>query len=123
MNVISVIFGLAGGLALFLFGINLLSEGLQKAAGEKLKDLLEKLTKNRLRGVGVGALVTATIQSSSLTTVTLVGLINAGLMGFSQAVPVIMGANIGTTVTAQIISFKIASLSMPILAIGMALYM
>ena len=98
-----------------------MSRGLQKAAGDRLRSWIERLTKSRLRGVGVGAIVTAVVQSSSITTVTLVGLINAGLLSLSQAVPVIMGANIGTTVTAQLIAFKVGALALPIIAIGFAL--
>lgn len=91
------------------------------AFGDRLKMLLEKLTDNKAKGVGVGALVTAIIQSSSITTVTLVGLINAGLITLSQAVPVIMGANIGTTITAQLIAFKVGKYSLPIIALGFLL--
>lgn len=122
MDYLAVIFGLAGGLALFLYGMILLSEGLQRAAGSRLKKILERLTKNRLRGVGTGAVVTAIIQSSSVTTVTLVGLINAGLMSFEQSVPVIMGANIGTTMTAQLVAFKIGAIALPVIALGFVVY-
>jgi len=121
MDYLTVIFGLVGGLALFLFGIRILSDGLKKAAGDRLKTALEKLTSSKLRGVGTGAAVTAAVQSSSLTTVMLVGLINAGLLSLEGAVPVIMGANIGTTVTAQLISFKVGAFALPILAIGFAM--
>ncbi len=121
MDVVPIVFGLVGGLALFLYGMSLLSNGLQKAAGDKLRLWIEKLTRSKLRGVGVGALVTAVVQSSSITTVTLVGLINAGLLSLNQAVPIIMGANIGTTVTAQLIAFKVGALSLPIIAVGFAL--
>ena len=121
MDVIPIVFGMVGGLALFLYGMTLLSTGLQKAAGDKLRVWIEKLTNNKLKGVGVGALVTAIVQSSSITTVTLVGLINAGLISLGQSIPVIMGANIGTTITAQLIAFKIGAFSLPIIAIGFAL--
>jgi phosphate:Na+ symporter len=121
MDYLAVIFSLVGGLALFLFGMRILSESLKKAAGDRLKRALDKLTSSRLRGVGTGAVVTAAVQSSSLTTVTLVGLINAGLLSLEGAVPVIMGANIGTTVTAQLISFKFGAFALPILAIGFAM--
>ena len=100
-----------GGLGLFLYGMNLMGTGLQKAAGEKLKKLIEILTNNRLMGVVVGALVTMVIQSSSATTVMVIGFVNAGLMTLYQAVGVIMGANIGTTITAQLIAFKLTDLS------------
>ncbi len=121
MDYLTIIFSLVGGLALFLYGMKILSESLKKAAGDRLKRALERLTSNRLRGVATGALVTAGVQSSSLTTVTLVGLINAGLLSLEGAVPVIMGANIGTTVTAQLISFKLGAFALPILAIGFAM--
>lgn len=113
-----IVFSVFGGLALFLYGMTLLSEGLQKAAGDKLKSLLEKLTGSKIRGVVLGTVVTMIIQSSSATTVTLVGLINAKIITLAQAVPVIMGANIGTTITAQIIAFKLSALSLPIIAVG-----
>ena len=121
MDFVPIVFGVVGGLALFLYGMILLSRGLQKAAGEKLRHWIEKLTNNKLKGVGVGALVTAVIQSSSITTVTLVGLINAGLISLEQAIPVIMGANIGTTVTAQLIAFNVGALALPIIAAGFAI--
>ena len=95
-----------GGLGLFIYGMRIMGEGLEGAAGDRLKSLLELLTRNRFLGVIVGALVTAIIQSSSATTVMVVGLVNAGIMDLSQAIGVIMGANIGTTVTAQLIAFK-----------------
>jgi len=120
VDVIPIVFGLVGGLALFLYGMTLLSIGLQKAAGDKLRSWIEKLTNNKLKGVCVGALVTAIVQSSSITTVTIVGLINAGLISLGQAIPVIIGANIGTTITAQLIAFKIGAFSLPIIAIGFA---
>ncbi|MDF2822234.1 MAG: putative rane protein [Clostridiales bacterium] len=100
------IFTFLGGLGLFLYGMNLMAEGLQKSAGAKMKQLLAMLTNNRLMGVFVGAGVTAIIQSSSATTVMIVGFVNAGLMNLGQAVGVIMGANIGTTVTAWIVSMS-----------------
>ena len=103
------VFTMFGGLGLFLYGLHMLSEGLKSSAGNKLKAILEKLTTNRFMGVLVGFLVTAIIQSSSATTVMLVGFVNAGLMNISQAFGVILGANIGTTVTAQIIAFKLAN--------------
>jgi phosphate:Na+ symporter len=110
--------GLFGGLALFLFGMDIMTQALKSAAGDYMKDLLSKLTRNRLAGVGLGAFVTAVIQSSSVTTVILVGFISAGLMSMSQSVAVIMGANIGTTITAQILAFKITKLALPIIALG-----
>jgi phosphate:Na+ symporter len=110
--------GLFGGLALFLFGMDVMTQALKSAAGDYMKDILGKLTQNRFVGVGMGALVTAIIQSSSVTTVIIVGFISAGLMSMSQSVAVIMGANIGTTITAQILAFKVAELALPIIAIG-----
>jgi phosphate:Na+ symporter len=112
--------GLFGGLALFLFGMDVMTQALKSAAGDYMKDLLSRLTRNRLVGVGMGAFVTAIIQSSSVTTVILVGFITAGLMSMSQSVAVIMGANIGTTITAQILAFKITELALPIIAVGFA---
>lgn len=100
----NMLFGLFGGIGLFLFGMNIMAEGLQKTADSKMKQLLEALTKNKFTGVIVGALVTAILQSSSATTVMVVGFVNAGLMNLSQAVGIIMGANIGTTITSWIVS-------------------
>lgn len=103
-----VIFGLVGGLAIFIYGMNMMSECLQKAAGEKMKSILSMLTKNPLLGVLAGALTTAVLQSSSATTVMAIGFVSAGLMSLPQAISIILGANIGTTMTAQIIAFKIS---------------
>lgn len=104
MNTIQSILSFAGGLGLFIYGMEVMADGLQKAAGEKTKHLLEILTGNRLMAILIGAAITAIIQSSSATTVLVVGFVNAGLMNLSQAVGVIMGANIGTTMTAWIVS-------------------
>ncbi len=104
MNIIKSIFGFVGGLGMFLYGMHIMSEGLQKSAGGKLKHLLGYLTRNKFVAVIVGALITAVIQSSSATTVMVVGFVNAGMINLGQAVGVIMGANIGTTVTAWIVS-------------------
>lgn len=112
--------GLVGGLALFLFGMELLTRALTRVTGDRMRGLLARLTDNRLKGVLLGAGVTAVVQSSSVTTVLLVGFISAGVMTFAQSVAVIMGANIGTTITAQILAFKITALALPILAIGVA---
>lgn len=111
-------FGLLGGLALFLYGMQLMGDGLQKAAGEKLQKILEALTGYLIVGVSLGAMVTAVLQSSSATTVMTVGLVNAGLMTLKQAFGIIMGANIGTTMTAQLIAFKLTDYITLILAIG-----
>jgi phosphate:Na+ symporter len=118
-----MIFQLLGGLGLFVYGMKLMGDGLQKAAGEKLKRMLEVLTSNKFFAVLVGAGVTAIIQSSSATTVMTVGFVNAGLMNLFQAAGVIMGANIGTTMTAQLIAFKLTDIAPFILAIGAVLVM
>ncbi|MGD9677549.1 MAG: Na/Pi cotransporter family protein [Vulcanibacillus sp.] len=107
-----------GGLGIFLFGIKYMSEGLQNAAGDRLRTILEKMTSNPLMAVLAGALVTAIIQSSSGTTVIVIGLVNAGLLTLRQSIGVIMGANIGTTVTSFIIGFNISEYSLPIIALG-----
>ncbi len=112
-----------GGLGLFLYGMNIMGTGLEKAAGERLKRLIELLTNNRLMGVIVGAVVTAIIQSSSATTVMVVGFVNAGLMTLPQAAGVIMGANIGTTVTAQLIAFNLTDIAPFAVALGVAIYL
>ncbi|MBS5132023.1 MAG: Na/Pi cotransporter family protein [Lachnospiraceae bacterium] len=119
---VSVIFGLAGGLALFLYGMNNMSDALQKAAGERMKKILEFLTKNPIMGALAGALVTAVLQSSSATTVMVIGFVSAGLMKLPQAISVIFGANIGTTMTAQLIAFKISDYIYPIIFIGFMIY-
>ncbi|MDB8791846.1 Na/Pi cotransporter family protein [Romboutsia sp. 1001216sp1] len=118
-----ILISLIGGLGLFLYGMTLMGNGLQKAAGEKLKKIVELLTSNVLLGVLVGAGVTAIIQSSSATTVMVVGFVNAGIMTLSQAIGVIMGANIGTTITAQLVSFNLEGLAPITLGIGIALYL
>ncbi|TYO95968.1 Na/Pi cotransporter family protein [Desulfallas thermosapovorans] len=117
-SVQDVLFYALGGLGIFLFGIKYMSEGLQSVAGERMREFLEKGTKTPLRGVITGTLVTALIQSSSGTTVLTVGLVNAGLLTLRQAIGVIMGANIGTTMTAYLIGFKLEHYSLPIIAIG-----
>jgi phosphate:Na+ symporter len=117
-----IIFGLVGGLGLFLFGMTFMGNALQKSAGSKMKGILAALTNNRILGVIVGALVTVVIQSSSATTVMTVGFVNAGLMNLSQAIGVIMGANIGTTVTAQLVAFNLADIAPLVIGIGVAFY-
>jgi len=126
MDLVLNIFSLIGSLALFLFGMKTMSEGLEKFAGDRLRNVLAAMTKNRVMGVLTGIFVTALIQSSSATTVMVVSFVNAGLMTLAQSIGVIMGANIGTTVTAWIISaigFKvnIAAFAIPLLAVGMPL--
>lgn len=103
-----IIFGLIGGLAIFIYGMNLMSECLQKAAGEKMKTILGMLTRNPVMGVLAGALTTAVLQSSSATTVMAIGFVSANLMTLPQAISIILGANIGTTMTAQLLAFKIS---------------
>ena len=114
---------LIGGLGLFLFGMSYMGDALQKAAGSKMKDILEALTKNKLMGVLVGALVTGVIQSSTATTVMVVGFVNAGLMNLNQAVSIIMGANIGTTVTALLVSLNITQVATLLVGIGAVIYL
>lgn len=118
---VKVVFGLIGGLALFLYGMNSMSDALQKAAGEKVKKILEFLTKNPIMGALAGALVTAVLQSSSATTVMVIGFVSAGLMSLPQAISVIFGANIGTTMTAQLMAFKISDYIYPLIFIGFML--
>ena len=113
---ITDILSLLGGLALFLFGMQTMSNGLEAAAGNKMKSILGKLTSNRIMGVLVGAVITAVIQSSSATTVMVVGFVNSGLMTLNQAVWIIMGANIGTTITGQLIALDIGAIA-PLFAI------
>lgn len=109
---------LFGGLAIFLFGMEQMADSLRKVAGNRMKEVLGKLTTNRFMGVLTGAGVTAVIQSSSVTTVMLVGFVSAGLMSLSQAVGVIFGANIGTTITAQIVAFKVTYYALLLVAVG-----
>ena len=116
-----IIFQSLGGLGLFLFGMKIMSEGLQKVAGNKMRKILSIVSNNRFVGCGMGALVTTVIQSSSATTVMLVGFVDAGLMSFVQATGVVLGANIGTTVTAQLIAFKITAYALPAIAAGVLL--
>lgn len=114
---ITDVLALLGGLALFLYGMQMMSTGLEAAAGNRMKSILEKLTSNRVKGVLVGAAITAVIQSSSATTVMVVGFVNSGLMTLKQAVWVIMGANIGTTITGQLIALNIGAIA-PLFAIA-----
>lgn len=123
INWVALMSGLAGGLGLFLYGMKMMSEGLQKVAGKGLRAFLEKLTVNRVVGTMAGAGVTAIIQSSSATTVMVVGFVNAGLMDLMQALSVVLGANVGTTITAQLISFKVGALAYPAIGIGVVLRM
>ena len=118
IDIWSVIFGVAGGLAIFIYGMRLMSDGLSLIAGDKLKGLLNFLTSNRFAAVGIGAVITGFIQSSSACTVMVIGFVNAGLMSLEQAIGVVMGANIGTTITAQMLSFKLTSLAPIAVSIG-----
>lgn len=115
---VQIVFGLLGGLAIFIYGMNMMSDCLQKAAGEKMKSILALLTKNPILGVLAGALTTAVLQSSSATTVMAIGFVSAGLMKLPQAISIIFGANIGTTMTAQIIAFKISDYIYLIVFVG-----
>lgn len=118
---VKIFFGLIGGLALFLYGMNSMSDALQKTAGERMKKILSFLTKNPIMGALAGALVTAVLQSSSATTVMAIGFVSAGLMSLPQAISVIFGANIGTTMTAQLLAFKLSNYIYPIIFIGFML--
>ncbi|KPJ68603.1 hypothetical protein AMJ44_06270 [candidate division WOR-1 bacterium DG_54_3] len=118
----NILFGVVGGLGLFLFGMKIMSEGLQKIAGRSMRRILEMLTKTTIAGVAVGAVVTAIIQSSSATSVMLIGFVQAGLMSLKQSIGIIYGANIGTTITAQIIAFKIHKYALPAIGLGVFLY-
>ncbi len=112
---------LFGGLALFLFGMEQMADALKAVAGERMKIILAKLTTNRFMGAATGAFVTAIIQSSSVTTVLVVGFITAGLMSMAQSIGVIMGANIGTTITAQIVAFKVTKAALLMVAVGFSM--
>ena len=120
---ITDVLSLFGGLALFLYGMQMMSTGLEAAAGNKMKSILEKLTSNRVKGVLVGAAITAVIQSSSATTVMVVGFVNSGLMTLKQAVWIIMGANIGTTITGQLIALDIGAIAPLFAIVGVAVMM
>lgn len=113
-----LLISLSGGLGLFLFGMHAMSEGMQQSAGERLRSVLENVTRNRIVGAGIGTLVTTIIQSSSATSVMLVSFVNAGLLQFRQTLPVLLGAAIGTTITAQMIAFKITEYSLLLVAVG-----
>lgn len=122
MDGFQIALALFGGLALFIYGMNLMSDGLQKAAGEKMKSVLALLTRNVLIGVLAGALTTAVLQSSSATTVMVIGFVTAGLMNLKQAISIIIGANIGTTVTAQLVAFQIGDYAYIFVIIGFIMF-
>ncbi|MBZ0114832.1 MAG: Na/Pi cotransporter family protein [Thermoanaerobaculia bacterium] len=121
LDLFALLMGLFGGLALFLMGMGQMSDSLKAVAGERMRSVLSKLTSNRLMGVLTGTFVTAIIQSSSVTTVLVVGFISAGLMSLSQSIGIILGANIGTTITAQIIAFKVTKYALLLVAVGFGL--
>jgi len=123
LNHTTLIIALIGGLAIFIFGMKVMSEGLQRVAGAKMKSVLQFFTKNKVVGVMAGAGVTAVIQSSSACTVMVVGFVNAGLLTLNQAVGIVFGSNIGTTITAQIIAFKLTKLALPAIIIGLVIQM
>lgn len=123
LEIRDILFGLLGGLGVFLYGMHLMSDGLQRVAGDRMKNILAFLTRNRFMGVGLGALVTAVVQSSSATSVMTVGFVNAGIMTLTQAISVVLGANIGTTITAQIIAFKITHYAPVMIAFGVFLHL
>lgn len=118
-----IIFGVLGGLGLFIYGIREMSEGLHKASGDKMRKILHSLTGGPKRGVLVGAGITSLVQSSSATTVMVVGFVSAGLMTLTQALGVIFGANIGTTITGQLIAFKLTDYALPVIGVGMIMAM
>ena len=118
IDIFAVLMGVIGGLAFFVYGMKLMSDGLQRVAGENMKRLLQFFSKNGLVAILAGTFVTAVIQSSSATTVMVIGFINAGLLSLQQAIGIIFGANIGTTVTAQIISFNLSGIALPAVAVG-----
>ncbi len=118
----SIIFQILGGLAIFLLGMKMMSESLQTVAGNRMRSILKRVTSNRMLGLMAGALMTAVIQSSSATSVIAVSFVNSGLIVLRQAVGVIIGANIGTTITGQLIAFKLTHYALPIVAIGFAMY-
>lgn len=119
---VQMIITMLGGLALFIYGMNLMSDGLQKSAGERMKNILALLTRNPVLGVLAGALCTAVLQSSSATTVMVIGFVSAGLMSLRQAISIILGANIGTTITAQLIAFSIGDYAWAFVAAGFVMY-
>ncbi len=120
-NTLAMVISTIGGLAVFIFGMKIMSDGLHKAAGERMRNILHFFSSNRFVALLAGALVTAVIQSSSASTVMVIGFVNAGLLNLVQSIGIIFGANIGTTITAQIISFNIAGIAMPAIIIGLLL--
>lgn len=121
MNLTGILIQTLGGLGLFILGMKMMTEGLQATAGQRIRRILEAISSNRFMGCATGAGVTAIIQSSSATTVMLIGFVSAGIMSFEQSVGVIIGANIGTTITGQMIAFKLTKLALPAIAVGVGL--
>jgi phosphate:Na+ symporter len=118
IEILPIVFGLLGGLALFLYGMEQMTSALKTVAGSKMKNLLARMTSNRIKGSITGAFATAVVQSSSVTTVLVVGFISAGLLSLTHAISIIVGANVGTTVTVQIIAFKVTEYSLLMIAVG-----
>ncbi|SMC59294.1 phosphate:Na+ symporter [Desulfocicer vacuolatum DSM 3385] len=121
MNISGIIFQTLGGLGLFILGMKMMTEGLQAAAGQKIRGILEAISSNRFLGCLTGAGVTAMVQSSSATTVMLIGFVSAGIMSLENAVGVVIGANVGTTITGQMIAFKLTKVALPAIAVGVGL--
>jgi len=117
----AIMFGIIGGMGLLLYGMHIMSEGLQQIAGQKLRTVISNFTNNRIMGLIIGAVVTIILQSSSATTVILVGLTSASFISLRQSLSVILGADIGTTVTAQLIALKVTEIALPIVGIGAAI--
>ena len=122
LNWWSLLIGAFAGLAIFVFGMHLMSDGLQKTAGEKMKAIIQLFARNRFVGLLAGAGVTVVIQSSSAITVMLIGFINAGLLNLTLLIGIIFGTNIGTTITAQIVPFDISALALPAIIVGVLLF-
>ncbi|MCI5146714.1 MAG: Na/Pi cotransporter family protein, partial [Candidatus Electrothrix sp. AR3] len=121
MDITSIIIQALGGLGLFILGMKMMTEGLQATAGQKIRRILEAISSNRIMGCATGAGVTAIVQSSSATTVMLIGFVSAGIMSLENAVGVVIGANIGTTITGQMIAFKLTKAALPAIALGVGL--
>ena len=123
MNNLFLVINLLGGLGLFLYGMKIMGDALQNVAGNKLKGLFEKITSNPVKGIITGTIISAVIQSSSATTVMVVGFVNAGLMTLYQAAGVIFGANIGTTITGQLVALKLTKWAPLFIAIGAIIFL
>ena len=121
LNLFDVLIQTIGGLGIFILGMNMMADGLKMSAGTRIKNILCAVSSNRIVGCITGTMVTAVVQSSSATTVMLIGFVSAGLITLQQAVGMILGANIGTTVTSQLIAFKLSSAALPAIGVGVAL--